>query len=103
MAFGTSRTNYLGIPLPFDLALLGAPGCIVETSIDFQTPLAGDPAGHAVYWASVPYAPALEGASFYVQAIVVDFPANAFHLTVSNSVDCVIGAEVHFHQTPSYY
>ncbi len=55
MAAGLSDSSFLGTPLPLDLGLLGAPGCMLETSIELQSPLAADAQGDALWQIGVPY------------------------------------------------
>jgi hypothetical protein len=99
MVVGLSDALYLGVPLPIDLGIVGAPGCLAEVSIDAQLPLSGDAQGDAVFAIEIPYIGALNGAAFYCQAAVLDLGANALNITTSNSAACVIGTEVHFVQS----
>ena len=88
MFMGTSNTSYGGAPLPFDLAPIGAPGCILRAPGTF---LFGVPnvLGTGLWNYSIPYLP---GQVFYNQAIIFDPAANSLGLTVSNVGEAVIGS-----------
>ncbi|MBK9388262.1 MAG: hypothetical protein IPN34_25870 [Planctomycetes bacterium] len=67
---GLSSTNWNGIPLPFDLALLGGPqGCALLTS---QETILGPVAAGTLSSFPVPTTPLLVGQTGYFQALVVD-------------------------------
>jgi hypothetical protein len=91
---GISNTFYGALPLPFDLAPLGAPGCVLRVSMDVMQPAittgAGDGNGVArVTWA-IPNAPSLRGLNLYFQALTIDAPANKLGLTLSMGLRAVI-------------
>jgi hypothetical protein len=88
MFMGTSNTSYGGAPLPFDLAPIGAPGCVLRAP---GTYLFGVPnvLGTGLWNYSIPYLP---GQVFYNQAIIFDPAANSLGLTVSNVGEAVIGS-----------
>lgn len=87
LLLGLSDTNYSGTPLPIDLAMLGAPGCLLRTSIEDVQSVA-NVLGTAIWSFTVP---PVAGASFYVQALPLDPFANALGLTLSNGGHGVIG------------
>ena len=88
MFLGTQNASYAGVPLPFDLAPVGAPGCVLRTP---GTYLYGFPnvLGTGLWTYNVPYLP---GQTFYNQAIIFDPTANSLGLTVSNVGEATIGS-----------
>ncbi len=87
---GVSRQTWLGIPLPFDVASLGAPGCFLLTSVETSVQLVNN-MGVAQWQFSIPATVSLLGASFYQQALVLDPTANAFGAVFSNGAHATIG------------
>ncbi|HLU39063.1 MAG TPA: hypothetical protein VK081_06735, partial [Planctomycetota bacterium] len=67
---GTSNRSYLGVPLPFDLGLVGAPGCLLGTDPALQQIGAGPFA-----W-PIPLVPALENEVLFTQALGLAAGAN---------------------------
>lgn len=70
LALGTSRvqSSVLGIGLPFDMGLFGAPGC--DLLVDPQTLLAHAAFSSVQQPLPIPNSPALAGASFFAQIFV---------------------------------
>jgi PKD repeat protein len=90
MVIGLSNTIYNGLPLPLDLAILGAPGCELATSVDATDLLIAAPGPNP--WAfAIPNNPALMCFEFFQQAAVLDLPANAFGFVLSNATAAVVG------------
>ena len=87
---GLSRDLFNGLPLPLDLAILGAPGCNLATSVDLTTPLFTAP-GSNPYSLGIPNNPSLICAPIYQQAAIQDAAANAFGFVLSNATAAVIG------------
>ncbi len=88
---GMSRTQWLGIPLPLDLGFAGAPGCPLLTSADTSlTPLTNT-GGRATWAIPLPLDLRTLGVSFYLQAAVLDYGANALNVVVSNGGAAVPG------------
>ncbi len=88
---GTSNTTWGPLPLPVSLAVLGMPTCDLLVTPDLIVPLVN--AGGTATWAiAIPADPALVGGIIYLQAYVVDPPANRFGLTVSNGGEAQLGA-----------
>jgi hypothetical protein len=87
---GGSATSFGGIPLPFDLAPAGAPGCFLRTNmLALAAALAtgsGSGGGSASFVWPVPNDASLQGAVLFFQAIVVDAAANAAGLTTTNGL-----------------
>jgi hypothetical protein len=78
------------VRLPLDLTSLGLPGCELLVSGNVIEPLIV--AGGIARWSlPVPPDPALVGATFHQQALVVDAGANAAGLLVSNGASGRIG------------
>lgn len=87
VVLGVSNSAYGGTPLPIDLGFLGAPSCMLRTSIDDIQPLANILGAATWNWAIPPVA----GASFYAQVLPIDPTANALAITASNACHGVIG------------
>lgn len=87
---GSSSTSFGGTSLPYDLAPLGAPGCLLRVSIDVETGLAasGDPRAWNI---ALPGAPWLCGHRIHAQVVVLDTAANAAGLSLSNALTLVLG------------
>lgn len=69
-------------PLPLDLGVLGAPGCLLRVSLDSTLFLAGS-SNSAVFAMNIPNQPALIGKRFYEQAAALDPTANPLWLVTS--------------------
>lgn len=88
---GFSDSNWQGIPLPFDLAPLGAPSCAVLTSIEVGQPLSTNAQGAASFSYTLPNNIYLLGERFYNQFLVVDPSVNALGVVLSNGGVGVFG------------
>lgn len=83
---GFSRTVALGsIPLPLDLGVVGAPGCVLDVDPVVSTGLLTDAIGGATWAFPIPQVPALSGVVIAQQAFVFDPTVNALGLTLSNA------------------
>ena len=90
LAFGWSRTNWLGVPLPLPLGVIGMPGCSLLVSLD-----------HAEARATVatslrqdvflPYVAAVLGFELSLQGFAFDPPANPAGITASNGIVLGLG------------
>ncbi len=78
---GFSSTTWAGQPLPFDLVLIGAPGCTILTSLDLQ--VAGGPV--APVTVPIPNSPQLLGLRSYWQALLLGDP-NLVSVVTTNAV-----------------
>jgi hypothetical protein len=88
--FGTSRSSWGGLRLPFDLGPFGMPGCTLWTSLDELFPFVSG--GSSATWsAAVPPNPGLLGQRFYNQALVLEPGANQAGVVVSNACEGRIG------------
>lgn len=92
LEIGDSDTTYNGLPLPFDLAALGAPGCSLRTAVTATFAVTTDAAGQATQTLTIPANPSLAGFRFWNQWACLDLPANAFGLTFSNGGAAIVGA-----------
>lgn len=90
ITLGTSQRSWGSLSLPFDLRVLGAPGCLLLASLEnaFVVPARG---GQATWSVAVPNVASVLGGRFYNQAYVLD-GANALGLVVSNAAAGRVGA-----------
>lgn len=91
LALGVSTSSWGGLRLPFDLAPLGAPGCIAYTSVQAVVVLAAV-GGEALWQQQVPAMASLLGQRVYAQVWANDAAANAAGLVTSNAIGYTIGA-----------
>jgi hypothetical protein len=90
---GTDASEWLGQPLPLDLAAMGMPGCELHLAPieGFAQPLLST--GGSVAWPlTIPPAQSLFGLEFFMQAIVEAPGANTFGAVTTNACRGVIGA-----------
>jgi len=87
LLFGASNRTWNGIPLPLDLAVLGAPGCLVYTSADVTTPTF---TSGMLLPIPVPNLPLLIGRSLFAQGIAVDLAANRLGVVTSDFARLVL-------------
>lgn len=91
--FGLDNTFWNGLPLPFDLAAFGMPGCQLRVDA-LSTQFVLTQSGAATWTLPLPNWPALLGMPFYNQALVMDpLTGNAFGAVVSNAMRGVIGLQ----------
>jgi hypothetical protein len=89
---GTSNTLWGALPLPFDMTVVGAPGCFLRASLDgLIIGGATDANGNAQFTLPIPNAIGLSGVVFYNQWIVFDAPANTLGLVLTNGGKATIG------------
>jgi len=84
---GPDDDQWLGMTLPIDLSVLGAPQCMLRTGIVAHELVSG-----ADWTITVPAALPLLGARVRLQAFVLDAGANALGATTSNGVRVKIGS-----------
>lgn len=86
---GFSRTSWVGVPLPQDLAFINAPGCTQYVSIEalLQVPHAG---GTATWDIFIPNDMSLSGLEFFLQALVID-ALGPVRFSVSNAIEAAVG------------
>lgn len=88
--FGLSDTiSSLG-PLPIDLAVVQAPGCLWRTSTDIEL-LGASAAGSVAFAQPIPNAPAFLGLAFFTQAAVFAPGANGLGAIVSDAAIGIVG------------
>ena len=81
---GFSRTVFQGsAPLPIDLGVIGAPGCVAQLSYDLDSVMFGS-ANVGSFNLPIPSASVFLGLPLYVQAAVLD-SANAFGFVLSDA------------------
>ncbi|MDP6929442.1 MAG: hypothetical protein QF412_07050 [Planctomycetota bacterium] len=89
-ALGDSSRSFGNLPLPFDLAAIGAKGCFVQANhLVVQratTSGSGSGGGSAQFAWPVPNKPKLRGLDIYFQGFVFDPKANRLGVTVTNGL-----------------
>ncbi len=93
---GLSRASFSGIPLPFDLAVVGIPGCSAYNSGDINFAL-GLPSGFPLETAwslTIPNDGYFLGLELYLQALALETAGYARFATVTNGVAMRIGNRV---------
>jgi hypothetical protein len=88
---GFSRTQYRGVPLPFDLGVVGAPGCNLWVAAEFLHAVSVDPFGRGSVTIQVPGDPSLVGLLVFYQFTVFDVAANALGLSFSQGGESRLG------------
>jgi hypothetical protein len=90
LGMGFSDQVFAGSPLPLDLTPRGMPGCRVHAAPEATVFLVGQ--NHAAELSlAIPNATFLLGLAFYQQGFAVDPGANAAGLTLTNSMQGLIG------------
>jgi hypothetical protein len=84
MSIGLSDSDWLGVPLPFDLTPLGAPGCRILASGQVLLVTAADAAGNGAINLTIPNDGSLVGGSFFDQYWVLDQAANTLGFAFTN-------------------
>ena len=84
--------NWFGLPLPFDLGPIGAPGCAIATDMLLTQPLVVDQNGDA-WWSPIqfPADPSLAFGQFFDHALFVDPGANAAGIATTWSSRWTLG------------
>ncbi|MBK9387817.1 MAG: S8 family serine peptidase [Planctomycetes bacterium] len=88
---GFDDTSWNGLPLPFSLAGLNAPGCSIYVPSDVLATASSNAGGGASLPIAIPDDPLLIGAEAFVQYLVVDPGANGLGLATTNGGAVVIG------------
>lgn len=84
-AIGARETgSWMGLSLPYAMDSIGAPGCTLNTDVALALAGAANALGEARVAGRLPATPALVGAWFRFQAIILDKRANALGLVLSN-------------------
>lgn len=88
---GFSGTVWSGVPLPFDLGVLGGTGCHLFVSMDEISSLTTNAAGQASLTLPVPPNTSLVNSEVWHQALVLESGVRMLPVTVSNGLRVVIG------------
>ena len=91
LEFGLSSTNWNGIALPLDLGLFGAPGNAILCAWSDVLIVLPNPGGGSGLSIPIPAGPQLGGATGYLQAVLLDPPANQLGLVTTNALQIVVG------------
>lgn len=89
LMLGFSDQSWNGVPLPLDLAVVGAPGCLLRQDGAITEAIVAS--GSTQRSITLPNTPSIIGASLYSQFLVGDAPANALGWTISNARKLVVG------------
>ncbi|HEU4419170.1 MAG TPA: hypothetical protein VFT55_09545, partial [Planctomycetota bacterium] len=90
LAFGWSRTNWLGVPLPLPLGSIGMTGCNLLVSLDHAEARA-TVATSLQQDVFLPYVAAVLGFELSLQGFAFDPPANPAGITASNGIVLGLG------------
>lgn len=93
LVLGFSDALQGSLPLPFDLAPIGAPGCQLLASTDILNLTAADSLGHGSFPWAVPTG--FVGFQFFTQWAVLDSGANPFGFAFSEGRACVLGSSIY--------
>jgi hypothetical protein len=96
MHIGAGTSNWAGIPLPFPLDGVGAPGC--SLLVEFPVNLSGrtSTSGTATINAPVPNWIELYGMTFHAQVLILDLFANSLGVVTTNGASTTFGIEPQF-------
>lgn len=89
LLLGFQTVSYNGVPLPLDLGIVGAPGCVLRHDAAITEAIFAS--GSAARVLMLPNDPGMIGADVYSQFLVADAPANTFGWTISNARKLTIG------------
>lgn len=88
---GLSATQHGNLPLPANLAFLGAPGCHLYTSIEASVVTTTNPSGSSILAIAVPAAPQLAGFRWFVQSALLVPAANPLGIVTTRGIELVVG------------
>ena len=91
LIIGASNTMSGSIPLPFNMAPIGAPGCFLLASTDVILGMLTGPGGDLANTLPVPNNIALDGQSLYIQHFIIDPGTNPLGITTSNAGQLTLG------------
>ena len=91
LGLGASNATWNGLALPFDLTVIGMPGCRVHAGLDLTFGAVSDGSANAIMPIAVPNDPALSGLSLFSQWWVVDIGANPLGFVNSDAAEIRIG------------
>ncbi len=90
---GLSNTRWRSFNLPFDLSVIGAPGCNLLVGLDLVVLARTNSSGAASLRVAVPNDKALIQSVLYWQALVIDPPANRAGLAWTNGLRTLTGGQ----------
>lgn len=96
LTFGGSDSSWSGLPLPFDLGVIGAPMCFITNDILLTRGNATQAGsrGQVVDMLTIPDDPTLAGASFFSQYLFLQTGANQLGLFTSDGRRNTIGKPI---------
>lgn len=90
---GIDNSNSFGLPLPFDLAVIGAPACFLNVELRLSMPVALDSSGALSTGITAPPDPRLYRSTIYTQVAMVDVFANNLGVITTNGASSTVGAD----------
>ncbi len=97
LLFGISSTQWLSLPLPLPLSVIGgAPGCHIYSSGEMLLSVPTSPSGIAYAAINLPNEPVLTGGALYHTWLVADraAPNNPLGITTSDGLMAIIGQPI---------
>lgn len=91
VGFGFDNVDWEGNALPYNLAPLGAPGCLLRIDPNITANVGATAAGVVNVPLTIPDDSSLIGRQLWSQFLVVDPPVNAWGVTLSNAVRTTVG------------
>lgn len=91
VGFGFDNVDWDGNALPYNLAPLGAPGCLLRIDPNITANVGATAAGVVNVPLTIPDDSSLIGRQLWSQFLVVDPPVNAWGVTLSNAVRTTVG------------
>lgn len=91
MMLGNSKTRWGSLQLPFNLSVIGAPGCYAYTNQILVLGMKVDATGYASVVTAIPNSPSLIGVRAYTQWFSGQPRANALGLVTSNGIESRVG------------
>lgn len=89
---GISNTSSFGLPLPFDLGIIGAPSCFLNVELRLTVPVSTDSGGNLGIYVTPPNDLQLFGSTVYTQVAMIDLFANNLGIITSNGAGTKVGA-----------
>ena len=90
--FGFDTVTWNGLPLPVNLSIVGAPGCLLRINpVIYEAGVTSVFTGAKTTPVTFGTSPSLIGMQLYTQYAVYDPPANAFDWTVTNAIRTTLG------------
>lgn len=83
LLLGTNEQKFGALVLPFDLAPIGAAGCLLRTDVVVTPSVAADPTGAGAFDLAIPNDPSLKGAQVLAQWLAPGKNSNALGFVLS--------------------